>query len=157
MMYKSFKIIFFVAVALNFLQSCGYKPLLSSKNQKFSVSNVIINGDKKLARTLGNYFTEIENVSNNLIFEIKADKQKAVSSRTNIGATSEFTINLNFELKVISENSNEVILEQNFSRTESFKTSRVHLDTLRRENKIVDNSIKDIAQQISKRLNVIFN
>ena len=157
MMYKSFKIIFFVAVALNFLQSCGYKPLLSSKNQKFSVANVVINGDKKLARTLGNYFTEIENVSNNLIFEIKANKQKAVSSRTNIGATSEFTINLNFELKVISENSNEVILEQNFSRTESFKTSRVHLDTLRRENKIVDNSIKDIAQQISKRLNVIFN
>ena len=157
MMYKSFKIIFFVAVALNFLQSCGYKPLLSSKNQKFSVANVVINGDKKLARTLGNYFTEIENVSNNLIFEIKADKQKAVSSRSNIGATSEFTINLNFELKVISENSNEVILEQNFSRTESFKTSRVHLDTLRRENKIVDNSIKDIAQQISKRLNVIFN
>ena len=157
MIYKSFKIIFFVAVALNFLQSCGYKPLLSSKNQKFSVANVVINGDKKLARTLGNYFTEIENVSNNLIFEIKANKQKAVSSRTNIGATSEFTINLNFELKVISENSNEVILEQNFSRTESFKTSRVHLDTLRRENKIVDNSIKDIAQQISKRLNVIFN
>ena len=157
MMYKSFKIIFFVAVALNFLQSCGYKPLLSSKNQKFSVANVVINGDKKLARTLGNYFTEIENVSNNLIFEIKADKQKAVSSRTSIGATSEFTINLNFKLKVISENSNEVILEQNFSRTESFKTSRVHLDTLRRENKIVDNSIKDIAQQISKRLNVIFN
>ena len=157
MIYKSFKIIFFVAVALNFLQSCGYKPLLSSKNQKFSVANVVINGDKKLARTLGNYFTEIENVSNNLIFEIKADKQKAVSSRSNIGATSEFTINLNFELKVISENSNEVILEQNFSRTESFKTSRVHLDTLRRENKIVDNSIKDIAQQISKRLNVIFN
>ena len=157
MIYKSFKIIFFVAVALNFLQSCGYKPLLSSKNQKFSVANVVINGDKKLARTLGNYFTEIENVSNNLIFEIKADKQKAVSSRTSIGATSEFTINLNFKLKVISENSNEVILEQNFSRTESFKTSRVHLDTLRRENKIVDNSIKDIAQQISKRLNVIFN
>ena len=131
--------------------------MLSSKNQKFSVTDVVINGDKKLARTLGNYFTEIENVSNNLIFEIKADKQKTVSSRTNIGATSEFTINLNFKLKVISENSNEVILEQNFSRAESFKTSRVHLDTLRRENKIVDNSIKDIAQQISKRLNVIFN
>tara|TARA_Y100001970_G_C13601716_1_gene540519 strand:+ start:62 stop:532 length:471 start_codon:yes stop_codon:yes gene_type:complete len=156
-MYKFCKTIIFVAVTLNFLQSCGYKPLLSSKNQKFSVTNVVISGDKKLARTLGNYFSEIENVSNNLIFEIDANKQKVVSSRTNIGATSEFTVNLNFELKVFSEKNNEEILKQNFSRSQTFKTSKVHLDTLRRENKIVDNSIKDIAQEISKRLNVIFN
>jgi len=33
----------------------------------------------------------------------------------------------------------------------------VHLDTLNRENKIVDNSIKSIADQLTKRLNVIFN
>jgi len=157
MKMKIFKKIFFVILFLSFLQSCGYQPLLSSKNQKFSVVNVNIYGDKKLARTLGNYFTEIENADNNLILEITASKKKLVSNRTSIGATSEYNLIVNFDVKVISEKNNEMIFKQNFTSNNSFKTSKVHLDTLRRENKIVDNSIKNIAEQISKRLNVIFN
>ena len=157
MKMKIFKKIFFVILFLSFLQSCGYQPLLSSKNQKFSVVNINIYGDKKLARTLGNYFTEIENADNNLILEITASKKKLVSNRTSIGATSEYNLIVNFDVKVISEKNNEMIFKQNFTSNNSFKTSKVHLDTLRRENKIVDNSIKNIAEQISKRLNVIFN
>ena len=154
---KIFKKIFFVILVLSFLQSCGYQPLLSSKNQKFSIVNINIYGDKKLARTLGNYFTEIENADNNLILEITADKKKLVSNRTSIGASSEYTVTIIFNVKVTSETNNKVIFTQDFTNTNSFKTSKVHLDTLRRENKIVDNTIKDIAEQISKRLNVIFN
>ena len=157
MKMKIFKKIFFVILFLSCLQSCGYQPLLSSKNQKFSVVNINIYGDKKLARTLGNYFTEIENADNNLILEITASKKKLVSNRTSIGATSEYNLIVNFDVKVISEKNNEMIFKQNFTSNNSFKTSKVHLDTLRRENKIVDNSIKNIAEQISKRLNVIFN
>ena len=154
---KIFKKIFFVILFLSFLQSCGYQPLLSSKNQKFSIVNINIYGDKKLARTLGNYFIEIENADNNLILEITADKKKLVSNRTSIGASSEYTVTISFNVKLISETNNKVIFIENFTSTNSFKTSKVHLDTLRRENKIVDNSIKNIAEQISKRLNVIFN
>ena len=157
MQMKIFKKIFFIVLVLSFLQGCGYQPLLSSKNQKFNIVNVNIYGDKKLARTLGNYFTEIENADNNLILEITADKKKLVSNKTSIGASSEYTVTINFNIKVISEADNKVIFTQNFNNTSSFKTSKVHLDTLRRENKIVDNSIKNIAEQISKRLNVIFN
>jgi len=154
---KILKKIFFVIWVLSFLESCGYQPLLSSKNQKFSVVNINIYGDKKLARSLGNYFTEIENADNNLFLEITADKNKLVSNKTSIGATSEYTVTINFDVKVISEIDNKLIFRQNFTSSNSFKTSKVHLDTLRRENKIVDNSIKNIAEQISKRLNVIFN
>ena len=154
---KIFKKIFVVILVLNFLQSCGYQPLLSSKNQKFSIVNTNIYGDKKLARTLGNYFIEIENADNNLILEITADKKKLVSNRTSIGASSEYTVTIIFKVKVTSETNNKVIFTQNFTSTNSFKTSKVHLDTLRRENKIVDNSIKDIADEITKRLNVKFN
>ena len=157
MKMKIFKRIFSVILFLSFLQSCGYQPLLSSKNQKFSIVNVNIYGDKKLGRSLGNYFTEIENTDNNLILEIVAEKKKLVSNRTSIGATSEYTVTINFKVKVITETNNEMVFTQNFTSINSFKTSKVHLDTLRRENKIVDNSIKNIAEQISKRLNVIFN
>ena len=154
---KISKRIFFVILILNFLQSCGYQPLLTSKNQKFSIANINIYGDKKLARTLGNYFAEIPNAENNLILEIIADKKKLVSNRTSIGATSEYTVAISFDVKVIYEKNNKLIFRENFTSSYSFKTSKVHLDTLNRENKIVDNSIKNIAEQISKRLNVIFN
>ena len=122
MKMKIFKKIFFVILFLSFLQSCGYQPLLSSKNQKFSVVNVNIYGDKKLARTLGNYFTEIENADNNLILEITASKKKLVSNRTSIGATSEYNLIVNFDVKVISEKNNEMIFKQNFVKQCTFHT-----------------------------------
>ena len=80
-----------------------------------------------------------------------------VSNKTSIGATSEYTVTVNFDLKVISEKSNKIFFQQNFLKVTPLKLLKVHLDTLNRENKIVDNSIKNIAEQISKRLNVIFN
>ena len=49
---KTLNRIFFNIIILIFLQSCGYQPLLTSQNQKFSVKNINIYGDKKLARTL---------------------------------------------------------------------------------------------------------
>tara|TARA_B100001175_G_C19507608_1_gene641820 strand:+ start:2127 stop:2597 length:471 start_codon:yes stop_codon:yes gene_type:complete len=156
-MMKTLKKILFVILIFNLFQNCGYKPLLTDQNQKFSIANINIYGDKKLSRTLGNYFNEIEGVDNNLILEIRASKQKVISNKTSIGATSEYTVTINFEIQVISELSKNVIFSENFSRSSSFKASKVHLDTLNRENKIVDNNTKDIADEITKRLNVIFN
>ncbi len=156
-MIKIFKNFLFVILFFNLLQGCGYKPLLTSKNQNFSISDVNIFGDKKLSRKLGNNFSEVDGTNNNLILEIKGSKQKVVSNKTSIGATSEYTVTISFDLKVISKKDMDVVFSETFSRSEAFKASNVHLDTLNRENKIVDNSIKDIADEITKRLNVKFN
>ena len=152
-----FKKILFGIFVLIFLQSCGYQPLLTGQNQNFSISTVNIYGDKKLSLTLGNYFSEVEGTENNLILEIKGSKQKVFSNKNSIGATSEYTVTVYFDVKVISEQSKELVFSEVFSQSNSFKASKVHLDTLNRENKIVDNSIKSIADQLTKRLNVIFN
>ena len=154
---KIFKNLLFIILIFNLLQGCGYQPLLTDQNQNFSISEVNIYGDKKLSLTLGNYFSEVEGAENSLILEIKASKQKVVSNKNSIGATSEYTVTINFDVKVISEQSKEIVFSEVFSQSNSFKASKVHLDTLNRENKIVDNSIKNIADQLTKRLNVIFN
>ena len=156
-MMKIFKNLLFIILIFNLLQGCGYQPLLTNQNQNFSISEVNIYGDKKLSLTLGNYFSEVEGAENSLILEIKASKQKVVSNKNSIGATSEYTVTINFDVKVISEQSKELVFSEVFSQSNSFKASKVHLDTLNRENKIVDNSIKNIADQLTKRLNVIFN
>ena len=154
---KIFKNLLFIILIFNLLQGCGYKPLLTGQNQNFSITEINIYGDKKLSLTLGNYFNEVEGAENSLILEIKASKQKVVSNKNSIGATSEYTVTINFDVNVISEKSKELVLSQTFSQNNSFKASKVHLDTLNRENKIVDNSVKNIADQLTKRLNIIFN
>ena len=154
---KIFKNLLFIILIFNLLQGCGYQPLLTNQNQNFSISEVNIYGDKKLSLTLGNYFSEVEGAENSLILEIKASKQKVVSNKNSIGATSEYTVTINFDVKVISEQSKELVFSEVFSQSNTFKASKVHLDTLNRENKIVDNGIKNIAEQLTKRLNVIFN
>ena len=152
-----FKKILFSIFVLNLLQSCGYQPLLTGQNQNFSISTVNIYGDKKLSLTLGNYFSEVEGAENNLILEIKGSKQKVISNKNSIGASSEYTVNVNFDIKVISEQSKDLVFSEVFFESNSFKASKVHLDTLNRENKIVDNIIKNIADKLTKRLNIIFN
>ena len=156
-MIKIFKNLLFIILIFNLLQACGYKPLLTGQNQNFSISEVNIYGDKKLSLTLGNYFGEVEGAENSLILEIKASKQKVVSNKNSIGATSEYTVTIDFDVKVISEQSKELVFSETFSQSNSFKASKVHLNTLNRENKIVDNSVKNIADQLTKRLNIIFN
>ena len=156
-MMKIFKNLFFIILIFNLLQGCGYQPLLTGQNQNFSISEVNIYGDKKLSLTLGNYFSEVEGAENSLILEIKASKQKVVSNKNSLGATSEYTVTINFDVNVISEQSKELVFSETFSQNNSFKASKVHLDTLNRENKIVDNSVKNIADQITKKLNIIFN
>ena len=150
------KFLFAISVLI-MLQSCGYQPLLIGQNQNFSISTVNIYGDKKLSLTLGNYFSEVEGAENNLILEIKGSKQKVISNKNSIGASSEYTVNVNFDIKVISEQSKDLVFSEVFSESNSFKASKVHLDTLNRENKIVDNIIKNIADKLTKRLNIIFN
>ena len=154
---KIFKNLLFIILIFNLLQGCGYQPLLTGQNQNFSISEVNIYGDKKLSLTLGNYFGEVEGAENSLILEIKASKQKVVSNKNSIGATSEYTVTIDFDVKVISEQSKELVFSETFSQSNSFKSSKVHLNTLNRENKIVDNSVKNIADQLTKRLNIIFN
>ena len=72
-MMKTLNKISFFFLILSFLQSCGYQPLLTDKYQCLNVYLV-----QKLARTLGNYFGEIEGVENNLTFEITASEKISI-------------------------------------------------------------------------------
>tara|TARA_B100000941_G_C28501832_1_gene554826 strand:- start:2367 stop:2789 length:423 start_codon:yes stop_codon:yes gene_type:complete len=138
-----------------FLSSCGYQPLLKDKNQKFNIDQVNLIGDRKLGQRLSNRFQKIDNVKNNLIVEIKSSKKKEISSRSSAGVAAEYSMSLNFDLKV-TDYSGSIILENNFSESGSYKASELYINTLNRERKIVDNMIKTIAERISTQLSLIY-
>jgi len=138
-----------------FLSSCGYQPLLKDKSQKFNIDQVNLIGDRKLGQRLSNRFQKIDNVKNNLIVEIKSSKKKEISSRSSAGVAAEYSMSLNFDLKV-TDYSGSIILENNFSESGSYKASELYINTLNRERKIVDNMIKTIAERISTQLSLIY-
>ena len=57
----------------------------------------------------------------------------------------------------MSELNGEKILDKSFSQRSTYKASNVHIDTLNREKKIVDNMVGGIAEEITKDLNLIYN
>ena len=155
MLNKFIKILTLLSLFFIF-QGCGYQPLLSEKYQKFSVNNFNIEGDKKLGQSLANSFSKIKNAENNLFFIINAKKEKKVSNRSSAGKPLEYNILINFNLIVKTENSDLEVLNQNFSQNGTFKASKLHIDTINKEKKIVDNIVKNIAERISNRLNLIY-
>lgn len=155
MTYKFLKILLFLSL-LFFVQNCGYQPLLTEQYQKFTVTQFNITGDRKLGQQLANKFGKIEGVKNNVIFNINATKQKGISSRSSSGTILEYNLNLNFLLEVVSRLDNKKVFKKNFSETSSYKASDVHLDTLNRERKIIDDMVKNISNQITTQLNLIY-
>ena len=155
MTYKFLKILLFLSLLL-FVQNCGYQPLLTEQYQKFTVTQFNIVGDRKLGQKLANKFAEIEGVKNSVIFNIDANKQKGISSRSSAGTILEYSLNLNFTLEVVSRLDNKKVFKKQFSETSSYKASDVHLNTLNRERKIIDNMIKNISDQITTQLNLIY-
>ena len=57
----------------------------------------------------------------------------------------------------ISGTSGEKVFSKNFSQSSTYKASKLHLDTLNREKKIVDNIVKKLAEEITNNLNLIYN
>jgi len=156
MFEKKLKIL--LILSLFFLnQGCGYQPLLTEQSQKFNVKNFNISGDKKLGQILANNFNIVEESKNNLIFNINANKKREVTSRSSSGSPQEYNVNVNFNLTVISGTSGEKVFSKNFSMSSSYKASKLHLDTLNREKKIVDNIVKKLAEKITNNLNLIYN
>ena len=74
-----------------------------------------------------------------------------------MGTPLEYNLSVNFHISVTSDNDGKKILTQNFSQSDTYKASKLHLDTLNRERKIVDNIVKNIADQITIKLNLIYN
>ena len=156
MIYKFLKITFFLIVlALN--PGCGYQPLLNEKNQKFNLNNFVISGDKRLGQSLVNKFSKVEGAQNNLLFNINVLKKRDITNRDSDGSASEYSVKVIFNLTIISESNREKILDKSFSQRSTYKASNVHIDTLNREKKIIDNMIDNIAEEITKDLNLIYN
>ena len=76
--YKFNKILFLVLTSY-FLLSCGYQPILNKENQKFTINQFTLEGNKRLGGLLKNNLITAKKEENKLTLTIKSNKKTSIA------------------------------------------------------------------------------
>ena len=90
-------LIFFLFILL----SCGYKPVLTNNNYKFSISPKDISGDQKINSIIIEKFYSLTGEEKEFYVSLSTTKEKNIISRDSKGdpAIFELIINVNYSVK----------------------------------------------------------
>ena len=138
-----------------YINACsGYKPIFSSSNFEFKIADYSINGNKKLGNKI---YSKLHNISqsnkNNpdaqsIKMSINTSMDKLATAKDSSGKILEYKINLNTNIIIYNFLTDKEILNQNFNNYSSYKVQDQHSETLKLENKIIENLIDTIYQNI---------
>ena len=129
--------------------SCGYQPIFSSKDIKFSIGQIEVDGDEKLNRIilkdLQNYQKK-SNSTNLYNLKITTKKNKYISSKDTKGNPKTFRIEVINELSVLT--NNKVTANKIFKESQNYnnKSSKFELNEF--EEKTLNNLIEKISENI---------
>ena len=146
-----------------YINACsGYKPIFSSSNFEFKIADYSINGNKKLGNKI---YSKLHNISqsnkNNpdaqsIKMSINTSMDKLATAKDSSGKISEYKINLNTNIIIYNFLTDKEILNQNFNKYSSYKVQDQHSETLKLENKIIENLIDTIYQNILVKISESF-
>ena len=138
-----------------FVNGCsGYKPIFSSVNSQFQISDYSIEGDKILGNKIYSKLHKLskskkdhQNVrSISLLIDISKDKD--ATSKDSAGKILEYRITLNTNVDVKDFITNNKILNQTFTSSHTYKTQNQYSDTVKLENKSTENLINKIYHEL---------
>ena len=156
---KKISYLFISLILLINIGACtGYKPIFSSSNLEFKIKDYSITGNKKLGNQiyskLNNLSKSAQNTSDakNIFILINSFKDKNITSKDSAGKILAYKINLSITVTVRDFLTNNQILNQNFSYSASYKVQDQHSDTLKLENKSIDNLVNKTYQDLLIKL-----
>ena len=132
----------------------GYKPIFSTSNLQFKIGDYSIKGDKSLGKKI---YTKLYNLSQsnknntavkNINISIEASKDKTVKVKNSAGKILEYKISLNSNIEIKDYFTNDQILSHNFNYSSSYKTQDQFSDSLRLENKTIENLLDKTYQDL---------
>ena len=132
------------------LLSCGYKPIYSSNEVNFSITEIKlfgkINIGSKIKKNL-NIYRNVENKNTFYSLKINADQKKNVISKDAKGDPKIFEIQISVDLTILE--NNKVKSKKNFKESFTYNNSTNKFDLKRYEKNIEDNLIKKIITKIT--------
>ena len=132
----------------------GYKPILSTSNLQFEISDYSIKGDKSLGKKI---YTKLYNLSQfsknntavkNINISIEVSKDKTAKVKNSAGKILEYKISLNTNIEIKDYFTNDQILSHNFNYSSSYKIQDQFSDSLRLENKTIENLLDKTYQDL---------
>ena len=135
-------LIFFLFILL----SCGYKPVLTNKNYKFSISPKDISGDQKINSIIIEKFNSLGGEEEEFYVSLSTTKEINIISKDSKGdpAIFELIINVNYNV----ERKEKILFQKNISKKTTYNniSDKFELDSY--EKNIINNLSLDISDRI---------
>ena len=154
MKYYKFSKILMLIITSYFIWGCGYQPILNEENQKFSISQFNLEGNKRLGGLLKNNLIVVKKNKNSLVLDIKSEKKTVVANKSQTGKVLSYALTLNFEIS--ASKNKDIIYSKVFTKTQNYNAADVHSGTLNNEKKLVETLIESIANDLLIELNSIY-
>ena len=154
MKYYKFSKILMLIITSYFIWGCGYQPILNEENQKFSISQFNLEGNKRLGGLLKNNLIVVKKNKNSLVLDIKSEKKTVVANKSRTGKVLSYALTLNFEIS--ASKNKDIIYSKVFTKTQNYNAADVHSGTLNNEKKLVETLIESIANDLLIELNSIY-
>ena len=150
------KIITFTII-LFLLVGCGYKIVNQSELYKFSVSNINLEGDKKVNYLIKNKIlsTDLNNRNNLIELDLRTKKMKNIKEKNIKNEITKYQLIITVNIKL---NSNKITNIKEFTLNEigTYNVENQHTQTLSNEKKLIillsNNLAEKILEEISLRL-----
>ena len=145
----------FTFILLVFLINCsGYKPIFQSTNLQFEISDYTLEGDKILSKKIYSKLLNLSKSKKNeknlrsIIILINTTKSKNATSKDSSGKILEYKITINAHININDSVYGDQILNQTFVSSSSYKIEDQYSETVKLENKSVQNLIDKIYQDM---------
>ena len=136
----------------------GYKPIFESVNLNFEIADYSIEGDKKLGNKIYSKLYNLSKSNKNqkeitsVVINIKVLKEKNSTSKDATGKILEYKINLNTKVIVKNYLTNDKLLDKNFISSSSYKVQDQYSETVKHENRVIENLINKTYQDLLIKL-----
>ena len=144
---------------LNISACTGYKPIFSSSNIiEFKITDYSITGDKKLGNQIYSKLYNLSQITKNtsevknIYILINVLKEKNATAKNSAGKILAYKINLSATVIVENFTTGNQILNENFASSSSYKIQDRYSETIKLENRAIENLINKIYQALLIKL-----
>ena len=150
-------------IFLSFINACaGYKPIYTTTNLQFEIADYSIKTNKKLGSQI---YSKLYNLSKSnkknaetksITIIIDTTKNKTATAKDSAGKVLEYKVILSSNITIKDYLTDDKILNQNFSYSSAYKVQDNHSETIKLENKsienLINNTYRDLLIALSEKI-----
>ena len=157
-MKKNYFIIISLTLIFLLNECAGYKPIFGSNNLPFKISEHSIEGDKVIGNKI---YSKLHNLTKSnkdeqnvktLNILIECSKNKEGTAKDTTGKILEYRLMITAKINVLDYLTEEQILNQTFNSSITYKVQDQYSETIKLENRSVEDLITKIYEELLIRL-----